>query len=55
MASILVLSMSQTLFMPGHIDQIFGFKGFRAGLTSVFRLMSTVALASQVFGFYTGF
>jgi POT family proton-dependent oligopeptide transporter len=25
MASILVLYMSQTLFMPGHIDQIVGF------------------------------
>jgi POT family proton-dependent oligopeptide transporter len=55
MTSILVLYMSQTLFMPGHIDQIVGFKGFRAGLTAVFGPMSTVALASQVFGLYTGF
>jgi POT family proton-dependent oligopeptide transporter len=55
MTSILVLYMSQTLFMPGHIDQIVGFKGFRAGLTSMFGPMSTVALASQVYGLYTGF
>ncbi len=36
MTSILVLYMSQTLFLPGHIDQIVGFKGFRAALTAVF-------------------
>jgi len=55
MTSILVLYMTQTLFMPGHIDQIVGFKVFRSGLTAVFGPMSTVALASQVYGLYTGF
>jgi POT family proton-dependent oligopeptide transporter len=55
MTSILVLYMSQTLFTPGHIDQIVGFKGVRAGLTAVFGPMSTVALASEVYGLYTGF
>jgi POT family proton-dependent oligopeptide transporter len=55
MTSILVLYMSQALFMPGHIDQIVGFKGFRAGLTALFGPMSALALASQVYGLYTGF
>jgi len=55
MTSILVLYMSQTLFMPGHIDHIVGFNGFRAALTSVFGPMDRIALASQVFGLYTGF
>jgi POT family proton-dependent oligopeptide transporter len=55
MTSILVLYMSQTLFMPGHIDQIVGFKEVRAALTTVFGPMSRIALASQVYGLYTGF
>jgi POT family proton-dependent oligopeptide transporter len=55
MTAILVLYMSQTLFMPGHIDRIVGFKAFRAGLTAVFGPMSTVALSSSVYGLYTGF
>ena len=55
MTSILVLYMTQTLFLPGRIDHVVGFKAFRAGLTAVFGPMSTVALASQVYGLYTGF
>jgi POT family proton-dependent oligopeptide transporter len=55
MTSILVLYMTQTLFMPGHIDKIVGFQAFRAALTAVFGPMNTVALASEVYGLYTGF
>src|ERR1700761_168262 len=55
MAALLVLYMSQALFTPGHIGNIAGFGAFRAGLESVFGKMSTLALASQIYGLYTGF
>ena len=55
MTALLVLYMSQALFMPGHMDRIVGFAGFRHGLESMFGPMSTLALASQIYGLYTGF
>lgn len=55
MTSLLVLYMSQALFMPEHIGHIAGFAGYRAALESVFGKMSTLALASQTYGLYTGF
>ena len=54
MTSILVLYMSQALLLPGHVEDIVGFAGFRAGLESVFGPMTTLALASQIMGLYTG-
>lgn len=55
MTSLLVLYMSQALFMPEHIGNIAGFAVYRAALEGVFGKMSTLALASQTFGLYTGF
>src|ERR1700712_3238528 len=55
MTSLLVLYMSQALFMPEHIGNIAGFAGYRGALESVFGPMSTLALASQTYGLYTGF
>ena len=54
MTSILVLYMTQALLLPGHVEGIAGFAGFRAALESVFGPMSTLALASQIMGLYTG-
>lgn len=54
MTSILVLYMSQALLMPGHVEGIVGFASFRAGLESLFGPMTTLALASQIMGLYTG-
>ena len=54
MTSILVLYMTQALLMPGHVERIAGFAGFRATLESMFGPMSTLALASQIMGLYTG-
>ena len=54
MTAILVLYMSQALLLPGHIEHIAGFTAFRATLESVFGPMSTLALASQIMGLYTG-
>lgn len=55
MTSILVLYMSQALLLPGHVEGIVGFAAFRAGLESVFGPMTTLGLASQIMGLYTGF
>src|SRR5277367_3306042 len=55
MTALLVLYMSQALFTPQHIGHVVGFAVFRAGLERLFGPMSTVALASQMFGLYTGF
>jgi POT family proton-dependent oligopeptide transporter len=54
MTSILVLYMSQALLLPGHVEGIVGFTAFRASLESVFGPMTTLALASQIMGLYTG-
>jgi len=55
MTALLVLYMSQALFFPGHIENIAGFAAMRRALESVFGRMSTLALASQIYGLYTGF
>src|ERR1700678_1039916 len=55
MTALLVVYMTQALFMPAHIGHVAGFATFRAILESVFGRMSTVALASQINGLYTGF
>jgi POT family proton-dependent oligopeptide transporter len=55
MIALLVLYMSQALLLPGRVEHVVGFSVFRAGLEAVFGPMSTLALASQIFGLYTGF
>ncbi|MEO8803804.1 MAG: peptide MFS transporter [Rudaea sp.] len=54
MTAILVLYMTQALLLPGHVEQIVGFAAFRSTLESVFGPMSTLGLASQIMGLYTG-
>jgi len=54
MTSILVLYMSQALLLPGQVEGIAGMASFRAGLESIFGPLSTLALASQIMGLYTG-
>ena len=54
MTALLILYMSEALFTPGHVEHIAGFTAFRGGLEAVFGKMSTLALASQIFGLYTG-
>jgi POT family proton-dependent oligopeptide transporter len=55
MTALLVLYMSQSLLLPGHVEQIAGFASFRAGLEGLFGPMTPLALASQIYGLYTGF
>ena len=55
MSALLVLYMVNQLLLPGHFEQVAGFTQFRAALESVFGPLSTQALASLVFGLYSGF
>lgn len=55
MTALLVLYMVNQLLLPGHVEHIAGFAGFRATVESVVGPLSTQALASQIFGLYAGF
>ncbi len=55
MTALLVLYMVNQLLLPGHIEQVAGFAAFRAAIESITGPLSTQALASQVFGLYSGF
>ncbi len=54
MSAILVLYISQWLFLPGHVGKVVGFAALRSGLESVLGPLSTVALSSLIYGLYTG-
>jgi proton-dependent oligopeptide transporter, POT family len=55
MTALLALYMVNQLLLPGHVEHIAGFAGFRAVVESVVGPLSTQALASQIFGLYSGF
>ena len=55
MTALVVLFMVNQLLLPGHVEHIGGFSAFRATLESLFGPLSTQALASQIFGLYSGF
>jgi len=55
MTGLLVLYMVNQLLLPGHVEHIGGFPGLRAALQAFFGPLSTQALASLVFGLYSGF
>ncbi|MNQ33514.1 Di-/tripeptide transporter [compost metagenome] len=54
MQTLLVLYMVGQLLQPGHIENVAGFGGFRAALEAVYGPLSIQALASAIFGIYTG-
>lgn len=55
MTALLALYMIGQLLLPGHVEQIAGFAAFRAGVERVTGPLSNQALASQIFGLYSGF
>jgi POT family proton-dependent oligopeptide transporter len=55
MTALVVLYMVNQLLLPGHVEHIGGFSGFRAAVESLVGPLSTQALASQIFGLYSGF
>jgi POT family proton-dependent oligopeptide transporter len=54
MQALLVLYMVEQLLLPGHVEHVLGFSGFRAVIESVTGPLSTQALAFQIFGLYIG-
>lgn len=54
MTALLVLYMVNQLLLPGHVENVAGFAGFRAAIESVTGPLSAQALASQIFGLYAG-
>jgi POT family proton-dependent oligopeptide transporter len=55
MTALLTLYMVDQLLLPGHVEHIVGFDGFRRVLDSVTGPLSNLALASLIFGLYSGF
>jgi POT family proton-dependent oligopeptide transporter len=55
MQALLVLYMVEQLLLPGHVENIVGFAGFRSAIEAVTGPLSPQALASQIFGLYVGF
>ena len=55
MSALLVLYMVNQLLLPGHVEHVVGFSAFRAWIEGTFGSLSTQALASQIFGLYSGF
>lgn len=54
MRALLGLYMVQELLLAGHIENVVGMATLRGGLEAVFGPLSTIALSSQIFGFYAG-
>src|SRR6266487_1656757 len=55
MTALLALFRVNQWLLPGQVEHIGGFSGFRGALESVVGPLSTQALASQIFGLYSGF
>ena len=55
MTALLVLYMVNQLLLPGHIENITGFAAFRSAIESMTGPLSPMALASTIFGMYSGF
>ena len=55
MSALLVLYMVNQLLLPGHVEHVAGFAAFRGFIEGIFGPLSTQALASQIFGLYSGF
>lgn len=54
MRALLVYYMTKYLLLPGQVEHVAGFGGFRAALEWAFGPMSVQQLSSQIYGLYTG-
>lgn len=54
MQALLVLYMTQELFLPGHIGNVVGMGWYRSVLEGAYGPLSPLALAGQTFGLYAG-
>ena len=55
MSALLVLYMVDQLLLPGHVEHVLGFAAFRHLIEGAFGPLSSQALASEIFGLYSGF
>src|ERR1700674_5366991 len=55
MRALLVLYMTKYLFEPERIEKVIGFATLRRTLEFLFGPLDVQPLASQIYGFYTGF
>ena len=55
MTSLLVLYLVKYLLLPGQAEGVLGYAAIKGALESVFGKLEPQPLASQIFGFYTGF
>jgi POT family proton-dependent oligopeptide transporter len=55
MTALLVLYMTHSLLLPGHIEHIAGFGAFRSFIALIYGPAAGQALASHIYGFYTAF
>jgi len=54
MQALLVLYMTHSLLLPGHVEHVAGFAPFRRAIESVYGPLSPQALGSAIFGLYAG-
>jgi len=54
MQALLVLYMTHSILLPGHVEHVQGFPPFRRAIESVYGTLSPQALASAIFGLYAG-
>src|SRR6476660_10297176 len=54
MQALLVLYMVHRLLLPGHVEHVAGFGVYHRLINSIYGNLSTQALASTIFGLYTG-
>jgi POT family proton-dependent oligopeptide transporter len=54
MGVVLVLYMMTNLFVPGHVESVFGYTAVKGALEFFAGPLSTQALASNIYGLYTG-
>lgn len=52
MQALLTLYMVDQLLLPGHIEHVAGFPAFRSVVEAMFGRLTTLGLASQIFGLY---
>jgi hypothetical protein len=52
MTALLVLYMVNQLLLPGHVEHVAGFAGFRSDLESVTGPHLTLGIASLIYGLY---
>ena len=54
MSALVVLYMTETLFLPGHIESVVGFATLRGAIEGVTGRLTGQGLASMIYGLYSG-